>query len=143
MEKVSLGDLGGRIREERERLGLSVAKFAAGAGVSDRSQRNYEAGDRLPDASYLVAAGALGADTDFILTGEKAAWRILAESVTKECEILERVVRDLEEAILQRGLRVDPEKKAKYVVFLYRAARWGAPTHGQVIEEMLTLGSSP
>lgn len=37
-----------------------------------RSQRNYEKGDRQPDASYLAAVSAAGADVLYILTGQRS-----------------------------------------------------------------------
>ena len=36
-----------------------------------RSQRNYEKGDRFPDAVYLAAIAAVGADVRYIITGER------------------------------------------------------------------------
>lgn len=141
MELVSLGPIGERLKEERERLKLSVAEFSASAGVSDRTQRNYEAGQRLPDAEYLFHAGNLGADVDYILTGQRSAWRTLAESVKQECEVLERIVFDVEEMMRSRNLHFDSAQKARVIAYLYRAARWGAPTTAQVIDETLMLAS--
>lgn len=141
MELVSLGPIGERLKEERERLKLSVAEFSASAGVSDRTQRNYEAGQRLPDAKYLFHAGNMGADVDYILTGQRTGWRTLAESVQKECEVLERIVFDVEEMMRARDLHFEPAQKARVITHLYRAARWGAPTTAQAISEVLTLAA--
>lgn len=60
-----------RLRESRERLGLSQQAFAEHCGIAARSQRNYESGERLPDAGYLAALVALGVDVVYVLTGEK------------------------------------------------------------------------
>jgi transcriptional regulator with XRE-family HTH domain len=60
-----------RLREERKRLGLSQTEFAAKAKVHLKSQMNYEKGDRAPDAAYLSAIAAAGADVLYILTGER------------------------------------------------------------------------
>ena len=49
--------IGERLKEERERIGLSQTEFAAKAGASKNSQYNYEKGERSPDAAYLAAAG--------------------------------------------------------------------------------------
>jgi transcriptional regulator with XRE-family HTH domain len=43
--------------------------MADACGVVLRSQRNYESGERSPDASYLTAIDAAGADVTYILTG--------------------------------------------------------------------------
>ncbi len=57
--------------EERERLGFGQAEFAALAGLTDRSQRMYEKGERQPDTKYLLAIAGAGADIVYILTGQR------------------------------------------------------------------------
>lgn len=64
--------LSDRLREVRESLGLSQQALADKAGVTARSQRNYEAGERAPDANYLTAIAAAGADVLYILTGQRS-----------------------------------------------------------------------
>ena len=61
-----------RLREERERLALSQQALAEKCGVTARSQRNYESGERNPDSAYLAAIAAAGADVLYILTGQRA-----------------------------------------------------------------------
>ena len=61
-----------RLREVREALGLSQQALAERFGIILRSQRNYESGERLPDAAYLAAIAAAGADVLYILTGQRA-----------------------------------------------------------------------
>ena len=58
-----------RLRSERERLGISQTAMAGMTGVSRATQVNYESGKRLPDTPYLLAAGRLGVDVPFLLTG--------------------------------------------------------------------------
>lgn len=74
--------LGERLRAERERLGLSQQELADKCGVTMRSQRNYEKGERQPDAAYLSAFTAIGGDILFVLTGQqpnRASTQDLAE----------------------------------------------------------------
>lgn len=61
--------IGERLREERERLGLSQTAFGELAGVGRKSQFNYEENERSPDADYLSAIASAGADALYILTG--------------------------------------------------------------------------
>lgn len=61
-----------RLREVREALGLSQQALAERCGITARSQRNYESGERLPDAGYLAAIAAAGADVLYILTGQRS-----------------------------------------------------------------------
>jgi transcriptional regulator with XRE-family HTH domain len=58
-----------RLREERERLGFTQASLADKLSVSRNTQVNYERGDRIPDATYLAAFAACGADVMWVLTG--------------------------------------------------------------------------
>ena len=60
-----------RLKEARETLGLSQQALAERLGVSLRSQQNYEAGIRQPDATYLAALAAAGADVLYILTDQR------------------------------------------------------------------------
>lgn len=62
-------DFGKRLKEERERIGLSQAKFAEACGVGKTAQYTYERGDREPSCSYMTAAGRLGVDVLYLLTG--------------------------------------------------------------------------
>lgn len=61
-----------RLKEERVRLGLSQSEFAEIAGAHRKSQGNYESGERAPDAAYLEAIAAAGADVQYIVTGERS-----------------------------------------------------------------------
>lgn len=60
-----------RLREEREKLGQSQEQFGLIGGVKKLAQMNYEKGDRSPDANYLAAIAAAGADVRYILTGQR------------------------------------------------------------------------
>lgn len=65
-------DIGNRLKEERERMGLSQTDFAAIGKSGRKSQFNYETGDRVPDGAYLSAIAAAGADVLYILTGVRS-----------------------------------------------------------------------
>lgn len=61
--------IGQRLKEERDRLGLSQVDFASLGGAGRKTQYNYEAGERAPDGGYLAAIAEHGADVAYILTG--------------------------------------------------------------------------
>lgn len=63
---------GERLKAERERLGLGQAELAGICAVTPRSQRNYEGGERMPDAAYLALAVGAGVDVMYVLTGNRA-----------------------------------------------------------------------
>lgn len=64
-------NFGIRLKEERERLGLSQAKFALACGIGKTAQFNYESDARVPDGTYLANAGALGVDVGYLLFSER------------------------------------------------------------------------
>lgn len=66
-----MNSFGERLKEERERMALSQEAFGAIGGVQKLAQRNYEKGNRNPDASYMSAIAAAGADVLYILTGQR------------------------------------------------------------------------
>ncbi len=65
-------EMGGRIKEERQRIGLAQADFGSKCGVSKTSQFNYESGERSPDAEYLAKAGELAVDVLYVVTGKRS-----------------------------------------------------------------------
>lgn len=67
-----MADFGKRLKEERERLGLSQAKLAESCGVGRTAQFNYERGEREPSWSYMDAASKLGVDALYVFTGTRA-----------------------------------------------------------------------
>ncbi|EGV2900928.1 TPA: helix-turn-helix domain-containing protein [Salmonella enterica subsp. salamae] len=66
-------DIGQRLREERERIGLSQSAMGEIGGVKKLTQLNYEKGERSPDAAYLYAISKFGADIQFIVTGVRSS----------------------------------------------------------------------
>ncbi len=64
-------DIGTRLREERERLEMTQEEFGQAGGVLKRALIRYEKGERMPDAAFLAAIAAAGADVLYILTGQR------------------------------------------------------------------------
>lgn len=58
-----------RLKEERGRLGFNQPDFAALAGRTKKTLIDYEKGATSPDAKFLAAIAAVGADVQYILTG--------------------------------------------------------------------------
>ena len=65
-------DTANRLREERERLGMSQQEMAEAGGVKKMAQWTYEKGERHPDTRYLAAIAGLGVDVLFVLTGKRS-----------------------------------------------------------------------
>ena len=93
-----------RLKEERERLGhKSQAAFAAVVGCHYKSQANYETGKRYPDAAYLSAIAAAGADVLYILTGERSG---AASALTADERLLLDRYRESARPLRDAALRV-------------------------------------
>jgi transcriptional regulator with XRE-family HTH domain len=63
--------LGGRLAEERARLGLTQAQVAEFANITRRTQINYETGERAPDAAYLKVLERKGIDPLYVVIGRR------------------------------------------------------------------------
>ncbi|MEJ5865788.1 helix-turn-helix domain-containing protein [Pseudomonas farsensis] len=62
---------GPRLREERERLGMTQRAFGDVGGVEPNAQGKYESGERTPRMDYLAAVAARGVDALYVLTGKR------------------------------------------------------------------------
>lgn len=65
------GDLGLRLREERQRLKLDQVAFAELGGVKKNTQIAYEKGETSPSAAYLLKLEEHGVDATYVLTGQR------------------------------------------------------------------------
>lgn len=83
-----MGSIGDRLREERERLGLSQSDFAAKAGTTRKTQFNYETDARRPDADYLAALLVVGVDVLYVLSGQRASEGVTSRSLRPDQEAL-------------------------------------------------------
>lgn len=66
-----MSSFGDRLKEERERLGLSQTVFAERAGTTRKTQFNYETNARRPDTDYIALAIEIGVDVAYVLTGNR------------------------------------------------------------------------
>lgn len=61
-----------RLREERNRLGLTQEQLGEVGGVKKQAQSLYEGGKRNPDVGYLDRVSAVGVDVVYLLTGVRS-----------------------------------------------------------------------
>ena len=64
--------LGDRLKEERERLGLTQPEFSEAAGAKKRTLIDWEKGVSSPTAVQLSALAAIGLDVLYVVTGQRA-----------------------------------------------------------------------
>ncbi|MFB0936455.1 MAG: helix-turn-helix transcriptional regulator [Propionivibrio sp.] len=60
---------GQRLKEERQRLGLSQAQLGALAGIQPLTQLKYESEQSDPNVRYLSAIGSAGINLAYLLFG--------------------------------------------------------------------------
>lgn len=58
-----------RLKQERERLGLSLSDFGLLGEVNRMTQTRYESGASFPTIEYLQKIGANGVDSMYLMTG--------------------------------------------------------------------------
>lgn len=68
-----MSSIGERLKEERQRLGMSQTELGELGGVLKQAQIKYEKGERFPDAAFLAAIAQAGADIQYIVTGVKSS----------------------------------------------------------------------
>ncbi|AKP32135.1 transcriptional regulator [Yersinia aleksiciae] len=78
-------NIGLRLREERERLGLSQVAMGDIGGVKKLTQLKYEKGESCPDAFYLASLSKFGLDVQYVVIGVRSVSALTAD----ECEMLD------------------------------------------------------
>lgn len=111
--------LGERLREERERLGLSQAEFAEKVGVHRNTQVRYESGKRQPDSDYMAQIQDLGVDAGYLIFGRR----------TDPISIYSLAVASVLPKIAERvGLSVDALFELIQLAAEYESYLWGGDT---------------
>lgn len=132
-------EIGQRLKEERERLGLSQQAFAELGGASKRSQVEWEKGAQVPNAEFLAHVAEHGADVAFIVTGTRA---ISAQDLELDLDRYGKAWETLEMALDAAGRELDPAKKRKFADALFRASKEQMNLSGdQLVKLVLELAA--
>ncbi|WP_368762665.1 helix-turn-helix domain-containing protein [Klebsiella michiganensis] len=100
-----MSTLSERLKEERNRIGMSQTEFGALAGVGKTTQINYENGSRSPSADYLAALFDNNVDIQYVVTGIRG--RKVHEREPLDDELFLKIVTTLER-MASRGKRQWP-----------------------------------
>jgi transcriptional regulator with XRE-family HTH domain len=132
-------EIGQRLKEERERLGLSQQAFAEIGGASKRSQVEWEKGAQVPNAEFLALVAKSGADVAFIVTGARA---LSQQDLEADLDRYGKAWETLEMALEATGREMSAAKKRKAADALYRASKAQmAPSHDQLVALVLELAA--
>lgn len=96
--------IGERLKEERERLGFTQPAFAGLAETTKKSQIDYEKDLTQPKAGYLAAIAKVGANIQYIVTGEREAQ--LSVSLAPDEQLLLDRYRSSSQALKDASIRV-------------------------------------
>ncbi len=140
--------IGSRLREERERLGLTQTEFAQMGEASKRSQTDWEQGKLVPNGEFLANIAEHGADIGYILTGERNGNKLSAERDSAMAE-LQRIRQQSQvgnaaaleqQALLKAYFRIDPSLRTNLVPMLEQfAMRFPLPDGGVPKEAVNTV----
>jgi transcriptional regulator with XRE-family HTH domain len=125
MEKITgkncYGEVGGRLREMRLKLGITQAEMAAKLGVSLPMLQNYESGKHLVSSSALIIiAKQKYADIEWLLCGDQAGLDWWTET-------MKNIIEGVETQLEVRQWTMPPDKKASIVYkFLNDSRKYGA-----------------
>ncbi|EBU8698762.1 helix-turn-helix domain-containing protein [Salmonella enterica] len=132
--------IGERLKNERERLGLSQTEICALTGVSRKTQFNYESGERYPDAHYLEILLRAGADVMYILSGDRHELSGSPDSPINE-EMLAQIVEGVELLLVKMKKTLPSDKKARVIIMLYKAFAANNQIDSITIRQMIELAA--
>ena len=129
--------IGARLREERERLGLSQQAFASIGNVTKQTQITWEKAEQFPNAAFLAAIDGAGADVLYIVTGRRT--KAAEPGVDIDRYLLRTVITTVEEEFKRRDLRLPPAKKAALILALHDTCKASSEGVAPVVERHMRL----
>lgn len=132
-----MASIGERLKEERDRLGLSQTDFAALAGASKETQINWEKGKGgAPNAFDLERFAAAGVDVLYVITGTRST---RGQAPPVDTDVLRQVIEGVDEILTASRRKADPAKKAEAIVLLYEHFLVAGRVERGFIERQLRL----
>jgi transcriptional regulator with XRE-family HTH domain len=132
--------LNDRLRQERERLGVSQDKLARLLGVSRVTQNYYESGSREPSISYLSAFGQNGGNLLYLLFADDSPREYVDlidwDLIEKVWDWVERV------AVDSKGKPYPRDLQKKAFRLAYRACRSCKISDPKSIDLTVLLGKA-
>ena len=96
--EICMSTIGVRIKQERERLGMTIPEFAEAAGSKKNTVIDWQKDASSPPAAKLAALAEVGVDVLYVVTGIKSA------SLMGEEELLLSGFRKMNAEMKQRTL---------------------------------------
>ena len=137
-----MNGFGARLREERQRLGLTQDAFGGEAGVTRLTQSKYEKGESSPNVHYLTLIEEMAADINYLLTGNKRSNEISVDVHGKYADLACDIILELEVMINAKGVKLTPLTKAQLVATIYRNSQINFPVNKRLISDLLELATA-
>lgn len=127
MEKQGRLGVGRRIAQIREGMGMNQSQFANQFNFHKNTLARYERGEFMPAGDFLLALNvAAGVNPAWILLGDEGGPVRIRDGIKVaplDKQALTDVVQVVEEFLQERGLVLEPAKKAELLVLIYEDVR--------------------
>ncbi len=114
--QIKLEGIGARLKEARERVGLSQHNFAQVGNVNRMTQGRYEAEVNFPGVDYLYLLSQSGLDVTYILTGIAEAEMTCIYSA----DVFAKVMAWVDDLSAKHNYPLSPAKRVQVSLHLYR-----------------------
>lgn len=114
-------EIGQRLREERERVGLKQEELAERVGKSRNTISAWERGEQFPSGEFLMSAPGMGFDVLYLLTGRRGV-EVVGALSAEESKLVENYraaspahqasLREVGAALAEQDARSDQSRKA-------------------------------
>lgn len=132
--QIDIAGFGTRLKQERDRLGLTLSSFGMLGQVNRMTQMRYESGASSPTVEYLHKLGAHGVDTVFIATGFNSAELI----PVKDAVAFSQAIDLIDEIAKLHHFMPPPEFRIRAVLQVYkRILQFGVKKVSPTLEDLL------
>lgn len=132
--QIEISEFGARLKQERDRLGMSMHDFAELGEVNRVTQMRYETGANYPTVEYMYKIGQHGVDTMFIATGFESSELISF----KDAVAFSQAIDLIDEIAKLHNFTPPPEFRIRAVSQVYqRILKFGVKKVNPTLEDLL------
>ncbi|WP_019576507.1 helix-turn-helix domain-containing protein [Curvibacter lanceolatus] len=132
---IDTAQVGERLKQERERLGLSQERCSELTAITRPSQSRYETGASTPGLDYLARLGGLGFDVMFVIFGKRTSSFMEVTSPI----ILNEAIDLIDELAVRHDMTLPPAFRIKAIIWAYhRLMNGGGHAQPPTMHDLLT-----
>lgn len=134
--QIEIDEFALRLKEERERLGLSQHDFAQLGGVNRITQMRYETKVNFPSVDYLCLLGQNGIDTLYILYGQRGSQMVETSNPAGLIHAMQWV----DDIMAQHNYQPTVELRGRAIFNVYRQiCRFGSKKGKPTLEDLIQM----